>query len=131
MEGSKISEYKGVLLTTTNFVVWEREIRDFLEENDLIDLVISSDREKNRKKGLEGPGRVALTRLKASLSPDIKETVRELSHDTPQELWDFLKQEFGWLSPEERLLKLGEAAQVKLAGFDTIYGYLNHIDTIV
>jgi len=58
MEGSKISEYKGVLLTTTNFVVWEREIRDFLEENDLIDLVISSDREKNRKKGLEGPGRV-------------------------------------------------------------------------
>ena len=131
MEGSKISEYKGVLLTTTNFVVWEREIRDFLEENDLIDLVISSDREKNRKKGLEGPGRVALTRLKASLSPDIKETVRELNHDTPQELWDFLKKEFGWLSLEERLLKLGEAAQVKLAGFDTIYGYLNHIDTIV
>jgi len=56
MEGSKISEYKGVLLTTTNFVVWEREIHDFLEENDLIDLVVSSDREKNRKKGLEGPG---------------------------------------------------------------------------
>jgi len=57
--------------------------------------------------------------------------VRELNHDTLQELWDFLKKEFGWLSPEERLLKLGEAAQVKLAGFDTIYGYLNHIDTIV
>jgi len=131
MEGSKISEYKGVLLTTTNFVVWEWEIRDFLEENDLIDLVISSDCEKNRKKGLKGPGQVALTRLKASLLLDIKEMVWELNHDTLQKLWDFLKKEFGWLSLEECLLKLGEAAQVKLTGFDAIYSYLNHVDTIV